>query len=69
MGDEVLVFDGQEELSGVYLGMVPLTVVSTYSAETQVLHSGFSLNPFLYVPSKRRAYYGHEVLWKFRDAK
>ena len=63
----VLGADGYDDLVhlGMYLGQLPLSVVSAYRDDTRQLSNRLLLNPCVYVPRYARLFYGANTRWSF----
>lgn len=53
---------------GLYLGMLPLSILSMYDRKSTKIVNKFNPNPAIYIPKFKKIFYGMNCRWQFLDS-
>lgn len=60
-------YNGKSYL-GIYLGKLPVQILTSYTAKTGMLENGCIMNPAIFVPELNKIIYGFESFWRLIDS-
>jgi len=52
---------------GMYLGMLPISILSMYDKKTTKIINKFNPSPAIYIPHFKKIFYGMNMRWQFID--
>lgn len=52
---------------GIYLGMLPISIVSLYDRKNTQITNKFNPNPAIFVPKFKKIFYGMNMRWQFLE--
>jgi hypothetical protein len=61
-------FDDKLHL-GIYLGMLPVSIISLYDKKNTKITNKFNPNPAIFVPKFNKVFYGMNMRWQFVESK
>ena len=53
---------------GIYLGMMPISIISLYDKKSTTITNRFNPSPAIYIPYFNKVFYGMNMRWDFIDS-